>query len=292
MTATLVAQPLQDRSLEVLRRAGNPFRNYFARNPDDEVCARYHVPSCSPASASSCWASSICTATTRDALGSRADPGQQGGGQDAPAALDQAWPATAAGSCWSRRAPTRKTAISSNTCSSRSSTRCSAAASKRALGRSNSSARSWCRRLLQRALQALTPEERLDLFPPPGLGRWARTPRPGQRAGPGTHAMADRQPGPAMTPRARFAPLRQTLRRMRPRPAQGPASWSASHIERTRGAQHRRPDAPAHLPGLGPGRACSATRATWPTSSPTASPSWTSRSGRAGRTWCWPCSRC
>jgi hypothetical protein len=34
---------LQERALEVLRRAGNPFRNYFARNPDDEVCARYHV---------------------------------------------------------------------------------------------------------------------------------------------------------------------------------------------------------------------------------------------------------
>src|SRR5215510_6793772 len=32
------------RALEVLRRAGNPFRNYFARNPDDDVCARYHVP--------------------------------------------------------------------------------------------------------------------------------------------------------------------------------------------------------------------------------------------------------
>jgi hypothetical protein len=30
--------------LESLRRAGNPFRNYFARNPDDEVCTRYHVP--------------------------------------------------------------------------------------------------------------------------------------------------------------------------------------------------------------------------------------------------------
>jgi hypothetical protein len=28
----------------LLRRAGNPFRNYFARNPDDDVCARYHVP--------------------------------------------------------------------------------------------------------------------------------------------------------------------------------------------------------------------------------------------------------
>src|SRR4051794_27986482 len=32
-----------ERALETLRRAGNPFRNSFARNPDDEVCARYHV---------------------------------------------------------------------------------------------------------------------------------------------------------------------------------------------------------------------------------------------------------
>src|SRR3954453_19563639 len=48
MSSTLVApssaRPLADRAVEVLRRAGNPFRNYFARNPDDEVCARYHVP--------------------------------------------------------------------------------------------------------------------------------------------------------------------------------------------------------------------------------------------------------
>src|SRR5438876_7550282 len=34
---------LSDRALETLKHAGNPFRNYFARNPDDEVCARYHV---------------------------------------------------------------------------------------------------------------------------------------------------------------------------------------------------------------------------------------------------------
>jgi hypothetical protein len=33
-----------ERATESLRRSGNPFRNYFARNPDDEVCARYHVP--------------------------------------------------------------------------------------------------------------------------------------------------------------------------------------------------------------------------------------------------------
>jgi hypothetical protein len=44
MSAAVAARPLSERALEVLRRTGNPFRNYFARNPDDEVCARYHVP--------------------------------------------------------------------------------------------------------------------------------------------------------------------------------------------------------------------------------------------------------
>src|SRR5947208_2023155 len=43
MSAATAAQPLHERAMEVLRRSGNPFRNYFARNPDDEVCARYHV---------------------------------------------------------------------------------------------------------------------------------------------------------------------------------------------------------------------------------------------------------
>ena len=44
MSATLTERPLTDRTRDVLKRAGNPFRNYFARNPDDEVCARFHVP--------------------------------------------------------------------------------------------------------------------------------------------------------------------------------------------------------------------------------------------------------
>jgi hypothetical protein len=44
MAAAVSDYALQDRALEVLHRAGNPFRNYFARNPDDEVCARFHVP--------------------------------------------------------------------------------------------------------------------------------------------------------------------------------------------------------------------------------------------------------
>jgi hypothetical protein len=43
-TATTNERPVAERALDALRRGGNPFRNYFARNPDDEVCARYHVP--------------------------------------------------------------------------------------------------------------------------------------------------------------------------------------------------------------------------------------------------------
>ncbi len=43
MSAAATARPAADRAFDALRRAGNPFRNYFARNPDDEVCARYHV---------------------------------------------------------------------------------------------------------------------------------------------------------------------------------------------------------------------------------------------------------
>ncbi len=44
MTPTACAPPLTERALDALRQAGNPFRNYFARNPDDEICARFHVP--------------------------------------------------------------------------------------------------------------------------------------------------------------------------------------------------------------------------------------------------------
>lgn len=41
--AAVAMRSLSERALEELRRAGNPFRNYFARNPDDEVFHLYHV---------------------------------------------------------------------------------------------------------------------------------------------------------------------------------------------------------------------------------------------------------
>jgi hypothetical protein len=44
MTANIAESALSESNRDILKRAGNPFRNYFARNPDDEVCARYHVP--------------------------------------------------------------------------------------------------------------------------------------------------------------------------------------------------------------------------------------------------------
>ncbi len=43
MSTVVCDRLLVERAREVLRRAGNPFRNYFARNPDDDVCARFHV---------------------------------------------------------------------------------------------------------------------------------------------------------------------------------------------------------------------------------------------------------
>src|SRR3954469_10848237 len=43
MSTATATRSLSERAFDVLRRAGNPFRNYFARNPDDEVCARFHV---------------------------------------------------------------------------------------------------------------------------------------------------------------------------------------------------------------------------------------------------------
>ena len=45
MTATAtLSRPTLGRERDALKLAGNPFRNYFARNPDDDICGRFHVP--------------------------------------------------------------------------------------------------------------------------------------------------------------------------------------------------------------------------------------------------------
>ena len=40
---TMLEPSVREPIFEHLRRCGNPFRNYFARHPDDDVCSRYHV---------------------------------------------------------------------------------------------------------------------------------------------------------------------------------------------------------------------------------------------------------
>lgn len=45
MTATAtMSRSVTGSVRDTLKLAGNPFRNYFARNPDDDVCGRFHVP--------------------------------------------------------------------------------------------------------------------------------------------------------------------------------------------------------------------------------------------------------
>lgn len=45
MTATAtLGRPAAPLDRNALKLAGNPFRNYFARNPDDDICGRFHVP--------------------------------------------------------------------------------------------------------------------------------------------------------------------------------------------------------------------------------------------------------
>lgn len=41
--AAVLDRPVTNKVMQVLRKTGNPFRNYFARHPDDDVCSRYHV---------------------------------------------------------------------------------------------------------------------------------------------------------------------------------------------------------------------------------------------------------
>ena len=110
------------------------------------------------------------------------------------------------------------------------------------------------RRVLGVALRELTPAEKVELFPPPGLGRWAR------RLGLGTAQAQERAEWLAenLSGYSNFArmptPLSQALDGRRPDPAEGLRPDLDTRPE-DRGPQHRGPHAPAHLSGLREGRA-------------------------------------
>jgi hypothetical protein len=174
MSTAVAERTLQERALEVLRRAGNPFRNYFARNPDDEVCARYHVPE--------------LFATERDQLLGvvdlyRYDPtmhsevvpilGNKGAGKthllhSIKHGSDGAWQLLVTPGTYQKDTDFLEyllfqvidTLLGGGT--------------QKGSRPLEFVGEELVRRLLHKAVSALTPEQRLELFPAPGLGRWTR----------------------------------------------------------------------------------------------------------------------
>src|SRR5919204_5266934 len=174
MTASVADRPLTERALEALRRAGNPFRNYFARNPDDEVCARYHVPE--------------LYAAERDLLlgvvdlyrydpmtGSEVVPvlGNKGAGKthllySIKHGGEGAWQLLVTPGTYQKDTEFLEYLLFQVIDTLLGGGRQRGARPLEFVGAE------LTRRLLHRALGALRLEEQMELFPAPGLGRWAR----------------------------------------------------------------------------------------------------------------------
>jgi hypothetical protein len=162
------------RALDVLRRAGNPFRNYFARNPDDDVCARYHVPE-------------LFAPQREQLLGVvdlyRYDPathsevvpvlGNKGAGKthllhSIKHGGEGAWQLLVTPGTYQKDTEFLEYLLFQVIDTLLGGGRQKGARPLEFVGEELG------RRLLHRALGALRPEEQLELFPAPGLGRWAR----------------------------------------------------------------------------------------------------------------------
>jgi hypothetical protein len=171
VTAT---RPLPDRAFETLRRAGNPFRNYFARNPDDEVCSRYHV-------------AELFAAERQQLLGLvdlfRADPtthsevvpvlGNKGAGKthllhSIKHGGGDAWQLLVTPGTYHKDTDFLEYLLFQ------------VIDTLLGGGKQNGNrplefvGEAMCRLLLRETLEALPAAQRLELFPAPGLGRWAR----------------------------------------------------------------------------------------------------------------------
>jgi hypothetical protein len=165
---------LTERAQEVLRRAGNPFRNYFARNPDDEVCSRYHVPE--------------LFAGERDQLLGvvdlyRYDPtthsevvpvlGNKGAGKthllhSIKHGHDGGWQLLVTPGVYQKDSDFLEYLLFQIIDTLLGGGKQKGIRPLEFVGEE------LVRRLLHKALTSLTPEQRLDLFPAPGLGRWTR----------------------------------------------------------------------------------------------------------------------
>src|SRR6516162_7640547 len=174
MTVATMERPVSERAVEIMRRAGNPFRNYFARNPDDEVCARYHVPE-------------LFAREREQLLGVvdlyRYDPtthseivpvlGNKGAGKthllhSIKHGGEGAWQLLVTPGTYQRDTEFLEYLLFQVIDT------LLGGGKQRGARPLEFVSEELTRQLLHRALGALRPEQQLDLFPAPGLGRWAR----------------------------------------------------------------------------------------------------------------------
>ncbi len=175
MTATMTTErPMTERAIDALKRAGNPFRNYFARNPDDEVCARYHVPE--------------LYAAERDLLLNvvdlyRYDPmthsevvpilGNKGAGKthllhSIKHGGDGAWQMLVTPGVYQKDSEFLEYLLFQIIDT------LLGGGQQRGVRPLDHISEHVVRRLLVASLREMTPELKLDMFPPPGLARWTR----------------------------------------------------------------------------------------------------------------------
>src|SRR5260370_6486891 len=172
--ATVKERSLSERALDALRRAGDTFSNYFARNPDDEVCARYHVPE--------------LYATEREKLLAvvdlyRYDPnthseiipilGNKGAGKthllhSIKHGHESSWQMLVTPGTYQKDTDFLEYLLFQVIDTLLGGSKQRGSRPLEFVGEE------LTRRLLKLTLDALTPAQRLDLFPAPGLGRWTR----------------------------------------------------------------------------------------------------------------------
>jgi hypothetical protein len=174
MTTATAARPGTDLAVEALRRSGNPFRNYFARNPDDEVCARYHVPDLYAAERSLLLA--VIDLYRYDPnTHSEVIPvlGNKGAGKthllhSIKHGGDGAWQLLVTPGVYQKEADFLEYLLFQIIDTLLGGGR------QRGVRPLDYVGEHVVRRLLANALSGLTNDQKMDLFPAPGLGRWTR----------------------------------------------------------------------------------------------------------------------
>jgi hypothetical protein len=172
--ATVKERSVSERALESLRRAGNPFRNYFARNPDDEVCARFHVPELYAAEREKLLA--VVDLYRYDpSTHSEIVPilGNKGAGKthllhSIKHGPETAWQLLVTPGTYQKDADFLEYLLFQVIDTLLGGSKQKGSRPLETVGEE------LTRRLVSSALTAMTPVERLELFPAPGLGRWTR----------------------------------------------------------------------------------------------------------------------